>query len=259
VVRTRAPSETFPLADIYVIHDVTRHVELGRMREQLLYSVAHEVRGPIAILDNVLDILANEGEALTTAEQCRLAQSARSTVVRLNNIIESLLSAGSIQSGRFEVHPEPSWLNTIIDGAVRAALPLVEARNQRIERQYLAEDLRVLADQRYVRQLLWNVLSNASKYSPDGDVIRLWAEAIEGHVRVTVEDHGRGIPIEQQSGLFERFYRAQSGGDMAGIGLGLAIAKAIVDAHGGVIGVESAPGEGTRVWFTLPILAERVD
>jgi two-component system, NtrC family, sensor histidine kinase KinB len=256
VVRTRAVSETFPLTDIYVVHDVTHHVELGRTREQLLYSVAHEVRSPIAILDNVLDILAHEGETLTTDEQRHLARSARSTVARLHNIIESLLSAGSIQSGRFEVHPQPSWLGPIIDDAVQAALPLVEARNQQIQRQDPTEDLHVVADRHYVRQLLWNLLSNASKYGPDGDEIRLWTEGMESYVRVIVEDHGRGIPIEQQSGLFERFYRAQSGEDTEGIGLGLAIAKAIVDAHGGKIGIESTPGEGTRVWFTLPVPAE---
>ncbi|HZO28569.1 MAG TPA: ATP-binding protein [Chloroflexota bacterium] len=259
VVRTRAASETFPLTDIYVIHDVTEHVELGRMREQLLYSVAHEVRGPIGVLDNVLDILAHEGEELAAGEQRQLARSARSTVARLHNVIESLLSAGSIQSGRFEVHPEPTWLSQIIDEAVQAAMPPIEARNQRVEQLVPPDDLRVMADGRYVCQLLWNLLSNASKYGPDGDLIRLRAEAIEGHVRVTIEDHGPGIPIEQQHGLFGRFYRTQSGAQTEGIGLGLAIAKAIVDAHGGTIGVDSAPGEGTRVWFTLPLVVGPAD
>jgi signal transduction histidine kinase len=259
VVRTRAASETFPLTDIYVIHDVTEHVEVGRMREQLLYSVAHEVRGPMSVLDNVLDILTHEGEELAAGEQRQLARSARSTVARLHNIIESLLSAGSIQSGRFEVHPESTWLSQIIDEGIQAAMPLIEAREQRIESLVPPDDVRVMADRQYVRQLLWNLLSNASKYSPDGDLIRLRAEAMEGYVWATVEDHGRGIPIEQQAGLFERFYRAQSSEDTKGIGLGLAIAKAIVDAHGGRIGVESAPGEGTRVWFTLPIPAYRAE
>lgn len=259
VVRTRAASETFPLTDIYVVHDVTEHVELGRMREQLLYSVAHEVRGPITILDNVLDVLAHESDELSADEQSRLARSARSTVARLHNIIESLLSAGSIQSGRFQVHPKTTWLSAIVDEAAQAAMPLIEARGQCLDQELPPDDLRVIADPHYVRQLLWNLLSNASKYSSEGDLIRLRAEALKDHVRVAVEDHGRGIPVEQQRGLFERFYRTQSGAHTEGIGLGLAIAKAIVDAHGGTIGVQSAPGEGTLVWFTLPIPIERAD
>jgi signal transduction histidine kinase len=180
-------------------------------------------------------------------------------VARLPHLIESLLSAGSIQSGRFQVGPRAAWLSSIVDEAALAAIPLIEARGQRLDKDLPLDDLRVMADPRYVRQLLWNLLSNASKYSSDGDLIRLRAAAREDHVRVTVEDHGQGIPIEQQRGLFERFYRAQSGAQTEGIGLGLAIAKAIVDAHGGRIGVESAPGEGTSVWFTLPIPAERAD
>jgi signal transduction histidine kinase len=117
----------------------------------------------------------------------------------------------------------------------------------------------VLADHRYVRQLLWNLFSNASKFSPDDDLIRLRAETVGDHVRVTIEDHGRGIPLEQQDGLFERFYRARSGGDAQGFGLGLAICKAIVEGHGGTIGFESADGAGTRVWFTLRVVAEHAD
>jgi two-component system, OmpR family, phosphate regulon sensor histidine kinase PhoR len=157
------------------------------------------------------------------------------------------------------VRPKAAWLSSIVDEAALAAMPLLEARGQRLEQQLPADDLRVMADTQYVRQLVWNLLSNASKYSSDGDLIRLRAEAMEDRVRVTVEDQGQGIPIEQQRGLFERFYRAQSGAQTEGIGLGLAITKAIVDAHGGTIGVESAPGEGTRVWFTLPIPTEHPD
>lgn len=258
VSRTRVAGGTFPLTDIYVVHDVTQHVELSRMREQLLYSVAHEVRSPIMILDNVLDVLVHDHSDLTIDELSRLARSARSTVARLHNVVESLLSAGSIQSGRFEVHPAPVSVASIIAEAIQATMPLVEAREQRISRQLPLNDVLVEADRRYVHQLLSNLLSNASKYSPDGALIQLRAESGDDHVRVTIRDHGRGIPEEQQAGLFERFYRTRSSARTEGIGLGLAIAKAITDAHGGTIGVSSTPGDGTCVWFTLPLLSERV-
>jgi two-component system sensor histidine kinase VicK len=255
VARARVAGGALPPIDLYVVHDLTQHVELRRMREQLLYSVAHEVRSPLMVLDNVLDVLVHDHADLTVDELSRLARSARSTVARLHNVVESLLSAGSIQSGRLEVHPTPVSVASIVDEAVESAMPLIEAREQRISRQLPVDELLVAADRRYVRQLLWNLLSNASKYSPDGALIRLQAELGEGHARVLVRDTGRGIPEEQQAGLFERFYRTRSSAQTTeGIGLGLAIAKAITDAHGGTIGVTSVPGEGTCVWFTLPLV-----
>jgi signal transduction histidine kinase len=122
---------------------------------------------------------------------------------------------------------------------------------QRVEQDLADARLVVLADRRFVRQLLSNLLSNASKYSPEGELSRIRAERSNGHVWVAVEDRGPGIPPEHQAGLFERFYRLRPGDQQPGIGLGLAIAKGIVEAHGGSIGVDSEVGAGTCVWFTL--------
>jgi signal transduction histidine kinase len=90
-------------------------------------------------------------------------------------------------------------------------------------------------------------------------VIRLRAETTGSRLCVTVEDHGRGIPLEQKDGLFERFYRTRRNHQTEGIGLGLAIAKSIVEAHGGTIGIASEEGAGTSVWFTLPVAAACAD
>ena len=114
----------------------------------------------------------------------------------------------------------------------------------------------VLADKRYARQVLTNLLANASKYSPEQSVIRVVA-ARRYMVRISVVDQGPGIPPEQQAGLFERFYRVRIDTDAPGVGLGLAIAKGIVEAHGGSIGIDSELGSGTRVWFTLPKASRR--
>jgi signal transduction histidine kinase len=110
----------------------------------------------------------------------------------------------------------------------------------------------VLADKRYARQVLTNLLANASKYSPEQSEIKVMANPNGNMVNISVIDQGPGIPPEQQAGLFERFYRVRSDTDAPGVGLGLAIAKGIVEAHGGSIGIDSALGSGTSVWFTLP-------
>src|SRR5205807_852800 len=100
---------------------------------------------------------------------------------------------------------------------------------------------------------LSNLLANASKYSPDSEAISVHAVRSDRMVRISVADHGPGIPSEQRAGLFERFYRVRPWNEEPGIGLGLAIAKGIVEAHGGAIGVETEVGVGTSVWFTLPL------
>jgi PAS domain S-box-containing protein len=237
---------------VYVVHDISRHAEVNRLREQLLYSVAHELRGPLMVLDNALEILDTDYPRLTTDEFFQVLGTARRTSRRMRTLMEDLLSAGSIQSGRFVVAPHRTDLATILADALEIVTPLVGAREQQVAIDVPESVPPVLADKRYARQVISNLVANASKYSPEQSVIRVVARAVANMVRISVEDQGPGIPPEQQAGLFERFYRVRSDTDAPGVGLGLAIAKGIVEAHGGSIGIDSQLGSGTCVWFTLP-------
>jgi two-component system phosphate regulon sensor histidine kinase PhoR len=252
VTRTALLPGRLPVRDIYLLNDVSQHAELNRLREQLLYSVAHELRGPLNVLENALDVLESNYAELSADAFGRLIGSARRTAARLHALMEDLLSAGSIQSGRFTVQPRPLPVRSLIDDATEAVAALLAERGQRLVCEIDGEDVIVAADARYATQVLVNLLQNAAKYSPDGSTIRLAVAAENGVARVSVSDSGPGIPPEQQVGLFERYYRVRARGEEPGTGLGLAIAKGIVEAHGGGIGVESAPGRGTCVWFTLP-------
>ena len=237
---------------VYVVHDISRHAEVNRLREQLLYSVAHELRGPLMVLDNALEILESDYPRLTAEEFEHVLGTALRTSRRMRTLMEDLLSAGSIQSGRFVVAPRKTDVWAILDDAVEIVTPATDGRGQRIAIDVAEETPEVMADQRYARQVVSNLLANASKYSPEQSVIRVLVQPVPKMVRISVEDQGPGIPPEQRAGLFERFYRVRSDTDAPGVGLGLAIAKGIVEAHGGTIGIDSEPGLGTRVWFTLP-------
>jgi PAS domain S-box-containing protein len=237
---------------VYVVHDISRHAEVNRLREQLLYSVAHELRGPLMVLDNALEILETDYPGLTPAEFSHVLGTARRTSRRMRTLMEDLLSAGSIQSGHFVVAPRKTQLRDILNDALEIVRPSMDARGQHVDIHESADKSSVMADRRYARQVLSNLLANASKYSPEHSRIAVVAVVVDTMIRISVEDHGPGIPTEQQAGLFERFYRVRSDTDAPGVGLGLAIAKGIVEAHGGSIGIESEPGSGTRVWFTLP-------
>ena len=255
VIRTRLAGEHLPPTDVYVLHDVSRHAELNRFREQLLYSVAHELRSPLTVLDNAVEMLATDYEEMSTGEFDRLMRLASRTVSRLRGLMEDLLSAGNIQSGRFQVHAVPARLSEVLGEALDELLPGVESRVQRVECSLEPPDVVVLADPRYLRRALINLLANASKYGPRGSTIRVGAVMRDGRVRVSVEDEGPGIPPDQLAGVFERFYRVRANHEEPGVGLGLAIVKGIIEAHDGGIGVESEVGRGTTVWFTLPLAA----
>jgi signal transduction histidine kinase len=237
---------------VYVVHDISRHAEVNRLREQLLYSVAHELRGPLMVLDNAIEIIGTEYARLTADEFGQVLGTARRTARRMRTLMEDLLSAGSIQSGHFVVAPRPTKLATIVVDALEVVRPSIDARGQRLELDLPESAASVMADNRYARQVLTNLLANASKYSPEQSLIRITAVPAATMVRISVIDEGPGIAPEQQAGLFERFYRVRADTDAPGVGLGLAIAKGIVEAHGGTIGIDSEPGSGTSVWFTLP-------
>jgi signal transduction histidine kinase len=242
---------------VYVVHDISRHAEVNRLREQLLYSVAHELRGPLMVLDNALEILDTDYPGLTTQDFNQVLGTARRTARRMRTLMEDLLSAGSIQSGHFVVAPRRAEIETIVTDALEIVGPVIDGRGQRVEFELPEGSPPILADTRYARQVLTNLLANASKYSPEQSLIRVVAVPNANMVRISVVDQGPGIAPELQAGLFERFYRVRTNTDAPGVGLGLAIAKGIVEAHGGSIGIDSEVGIGTSVWFTLPKASRR--
>lgn len=252
VLYTAVPEGRLRVAGVYIIHDVSHYVALTQLREHLLYSVAHELRGPLTVLTTTLQIISTQYTELPFEDLERLLAMARRTSLRLQHLMEDLLSAGAIQSGRFSIQRHIVLVSAVVAAALEDSDATLHTRGQRVGVSIEPHDLTVVADERAIRQVLVNLLSNAAKYGPVDDCITLHAEQTDGGVRIAVADHGPGIPAEQCAGLFERFYRVRPGNEEPGIGLGLAIVKGIVEAHGGTIGLESAPGRGTCVWFTLP-------
>jgi signal transduction histidine kinase len=166
--------------------------------------------------------------------------------------VDDLLSASSIHAGRFEISAAPTRLRDMVAEAADLVRPSLEVRQQALRTGPGVAGLSVLADPRRAVHILLNLLNNASKFSPEGSEILVDAARHGPEVTVRVCDHGAGIPAEQLGRLFERFYRGASTPAQPGVGLGLAIAKAMVEAHDGRIGVDSQVGSGTTVWFTLP-------
>jgi signal transduction histidine kinase len=231
--------------------------QLNQLKDEYLFSVAHEVRTPLASLVASVEILAGDYEHMAPAEREATIRRIERGAVRLQTLVENVLDAGSIRAGRFTIHPSPADLGMVLEGAVATLQPLLEEKHQQLTIDLPEALPAVLADERRIAQVFANLISNASKYGPDGDRITVEARAQEDDVLVKVSDHGPGIPLPEQGELFERYFRSSSSARSSpGTGLGLAISKAIVEAHGGAVGLESDPEHGTTVWFTLPFASQ---
>jgi PAS domain S-box-containing protein len=188
----------------------------------------------------------------------RLLERAAQSAERQERLVRDLLDISRISSGQLEHRMAPLDLAALVRETVQEQR--LSAATRRIELAALDEPLLVLADADRLGQVLTNYLTNALKYSEPGRPVAVTVRRLEAHVRIEVRDQGPGLTPEQRERLFERFYRVPDievmSGSGVGLGLGLYISKTIVEQHGGVVGVESAPGRGSVFWFTLPLLSD---
>ena len=238
---------------LHIVRDVTAQAELARLKEEFLMEVAHELRTPIATLVASLDLVAEDALTMPRNELLVLVNTLRRSALRLGHLVENLLDAGSVEAGTFQVRAAPGSLRRALAEAIGYVQPMLDSKDQRLATDLPPETDRVLADERRTTQVLSNLIANASKYAPEGTLVTVKSRTANGFVRVTVADQGPGIPLDEQSRVFQRFFRSRTvRGQAGGLGLGLAICRAIVHAQGGDIGIESTPGQGTSVHFTLP-------
>ena len=240
---------------VVTMQDMAAVEEQERLRAEFLGMVSHELRMPLtSIWGSVMAMLEDTAD-LDPAEMRQFLRIILDQVGSMRTLIGDLLDVARIETGALPVDPEPAEVATLVDRA-RSAFTSAGGRN------HLAIDIEqdlpmVLADRRRIVQVIGNLLSNAARHSPESSVIEVSAARAGVDVEVSVSDRGRGIPADDLPLLFRKFSRRE-GSDLAGdTGLGLAICKGIVEAHGGRIRAESdGPGLGARFVFTLPVVQE---
>ena len=243
---------------VATLQDMTELEELERQRAEFLGMVSHELRAPLASIKGSAATLIGSGNTLDPVETDLFFRIIERQADHMSGLITDLLDMARIDTGTLPVSSEPSEPSLLVDQARNTFLSGGGRRNIHVD---LEPDLPlVIADRRRIVQVLSNLVSNAAKYSPEASEIRLAASQEDVHVVFSVTDHGKGLSSEVLPQLFRKFSRIDGddqGRDLEGSGMGLAICKGIVEAHGGRIWAESdGPGLGSRFSFTLPSLIE---
>jgi PAS domain S-box-containing protein len=227
-----------------------------RARDDVLGVVSHDLRNPISAIAMCVSAL-REGEATSQEDRAELLTTIAQSADWMNRLIQDLLDVASLEAGRLSLDRRPQHPDAAIASAVR--MFEVEAAQRGIELDTdVPEDLpAVLADGTRVVQVLGNLLRNAFQFSARGGRITVRAATGAQEMVFSVRDSGPGIPAAEQAVVFDRFWRSPASSGKRGAGLGLSIAKGIVEAHGGRIWVESTPGQGATFSFSLPIAGAR--
>jgi signal transduction histidine kinase len=234
-----------------VLGDVTNLRRLDEMKSGLLSVVSHELKTPLTSIRMASHLLLEERVGPLNTKQTELLMAARDDADRLQKIIEDLLDMGRLESGRVKLDLQSEPSERLVSDAVTPLETAFHDKCLTLQVDVPVETPAVLADPTRIGHVFSNLLTNALKYTPPGGRVRIFAEPLEKYVRFVVQDTGLGIPTEYVGRIFERFYRVPRENQPSGAGLGLAIAKEIVDAHGGTMEVQSNPGQGSRFTFTL--------
>lgn len=245
---------------VLVLRDISEAELIHRLLGGFLANITHEFRTPLSALAASTELLLDQAPDLSPAELQELLTSLYMGIISLQTLIDNLLESASLEAGRFRVYPRPSDLGEIIAEAAHMTQPLQEKYGQSLVVELPATIPLVQADSRRIVQILVNLLFNAIKYSPDETRITLSATVSQDWVRVTVADQGPGVPPGRQDEMFYRFvhYDADDAKSRHGVGLGLSVVKAIIEAHGGQVGVDNRTSGGAIFWFTLPVIEDQV-
>ncbi len=228
--------------------------QAGRRKSEFLSQLSHELRTPLNAIIGFSTLLGEVKTGTLNERQRRFLGSVLSSAHHLLAVINEILDLSRIEAGVRVLNLDSFGVAPALDEAVASVRVEAADRAIRIDCGEIPPTLAVCADRVRFKQIAINLLSNAVKFSPDGAAVAVTAATEEERsIRVEIRDSGIGIPADEQSRVFDEFYRATNHRGRPGSGLGLAIARRLVEQHGGLIGFESQEGRGSVFWFQLPL------
>jgi two-component system sensor histidine kinase KdpD len=232
-----------------VAQNVTVQMESERLRNSLLAAVSHDLRTPLSALVGMAESLAMMKFPASSPE-LETVHRIKDAALRMNSLVSNMLDMARLQSGPVQLNRQWQPVEEVIGTALKAMSGALEKRRVKVT---LAEDMPLVdIDAVLFERVLCNLLENAAKYTPPGSPVDIRGEAVGDHVAIAVEDSGPGLPKGKESAIFELFERGRKESSTPGVGLGLAICRAIVEAHGGRIRSETKPQGGARFTVELP-------
>ena len=242
------------LSKLVVFRDITEHKRLDELKDEFIGLVSHELRTPLTVIMGSLNTILTEGPRLSSTETQQLLQDATQETETLSHLLGNLLELSRAQAERLFLYTEPVSVPRVVQETVDKVKPLSSAHQFVVK---LDKGLPlVYADPLRLERILYNLMENAVKYSPQGGKIRVSARPDRDHLVIGITDNGIGITPEDQARLFVPFQRLEPPvlNGVKGAGLGLLVCRRLVEAHGGEIWVESEPGQGSTFFFTLPMV-----
>jgi len=252
------PAESGSATRALMLRDVSDEERIHRLVGEFMANITHEFRTPLSALAASVELLRDELPTLTKEEMGDLLEALNIGIIDLQSLIDNLIEAASIEAGRFRVNPKAVKLLVILSDALSTVKRLMMKKGLKIKMSDPKPFCLVRADHRRVVQALVNLLSNAIKHSPEGGGLGLRILLLEKEVLVEVQDEGPGVHPAFQDRLFKRFTTNVSGQDLpvAGMGLGLSVVKAVIEAQGGRVGYRNPEEGGALFWLTLERLSE---
>ena len=226
-------------------------IESETLRNSLLSAISHDLRTPLASIVGAASTLVEEDVLLTALDRQELSLTIYDEALRMSNLANNILDMARIDGGQASLNRQWYPLDEIIGGALTRLHKRLKGRS--VNTKLPDELCMVRLDAVLIEQVLINLLENACKYTPAGSTIDITADFSVHMLKVTIADHGPGIPPGAEEKLFDKFYQVHREGTQSGVGLGLAICKAIVIAHGGVMGASNRQGGGAQFFFLLPV------
>ncbi len=237
----------------WILRDISERLELEELRSDLTSMIFHDLRSPLGNVISSLEVLKSSLPAEDETLQAVLAIAQRSSR-RLSRLIDSLLDLERLEFGKAVLNREPALIDDLIEEAVEEVQPIADAKGHRVVMDVERDLPELSLDRDMVQRVLINLLDNAIKYTRSEGLITVTASKGKQDIVVSVRDTGPGIPESEQAHIFEKFTRVEHEARPKGLGLGLAFCQLAVEAHGGSIWLESAPGEGSTFSFSLPIV-----